>query len=152
SRLHPDRMALEVEELRRRDTLSYGALSLARAARTLVAETLRPAPFSLWRAAARVTAPSLVLFGAGDRLVDPRLAVRAARTFRRARVLVLPEAGHIAQMECPDVIAGLFRETAAQAGTEAAAAQAGTGLADTGLADTGPAANGNAGRGRPVDA
>jgi len=133
SRLHPDRLALEVEELRRRDTLSYAALSLARAARTLVAETLRPAPFSLWRAAARVTAPSLVLFGASDRLVDPRLAARAARTFRRARVLVLPEAGHIAQLECPVVVAGLFRETAAQADEEAAA-------------------DGNAGRGRPVDA
>ena len=133
SRLHPDRLALEVEELRRRATLSYGPLSLARAARTLVAETLRPAPFSLWRAAARVTAPALVLFGASDRLVDPRLAARAARTFRRARVLVLPEAGHIAQMECPGVIAALFRELAGQAAGE-------------------QAADGNAGRGRPVDA
>ena len=72
--IHPDRFALQVEALRRRDALSYDAASLVGAARTLVTETLRPSPFSLWRAAARVTAPSLVLFGRDDRLVHPRLA------------------------------------------------------------------------------
>ena len=115
SRLHPERFALEVEALRWRDGLSYDATSLARAARTLVAETLRPAPFSLWRAAARVTAPSLVLFGEEDRLVNPRLAARASRTFRHARVAVLPEAGHIAQIEWPEVVAALFREMVTEA-------------------------------------
>ena len=108
--MHPDRFALEVEALRRRDELSYEATSLARAARTLVPETLRPRPFSLWRAAGRVTAPSLVLFGSHDRLVNPRLAARAARTFRDARVEVLPETGHLAQMERPGLVAALFRE------------------------------------------
>src|SRR6202000_3271909 len=53
SRLHPDRLAFEVEALRRRDALSYDAASLVGAARTLVLETLRPSPFSLWRAAGR---------------------------------------------------------------------------------------------------
>jgi pimeloyl-ACP methyl ester carboxylesterase len=110
ARLHPDRFALEVEALRRRDELSYDATSLARAARTLVLETFRPGPFSLWRAARRVTAPSLVLFGSHDRLVDPRLAARAAGTFRDARVEVLPETGHLAQMESPGLVAALFRE------------------------------------------
>ena len=110
ARLHPDRFALEVEALRRRDALSYEATSLARAARTLVPETLRPRPFSLWRAASQVTAPSLVLFGGHDRLVDPRLAARAASTFRDARVEVLPQTGHLAQMECPGLVAALFRE------------------------------------------
>ncbi len=112
--VHPDRFALEVEALRRRDALSYDAASLVGAARTLVAETLRPSPFSLWRAAAQVTAPSLVLFGRDDRLVHPRLAERAARAFRDARVRVLPEAGHLAQMECPGVVAALFREMVAE--------------------------------------
>jgi pimeloyl-ACP methyl ester carboxylesterase len=110
ARLHPDRFVLEVEALRRRDALNYEATSLARAARTLVIETFRPGPFSLWRAASRVRAPSLVLFGSRDRLVDPRLAARAASTFRDARVEVLPETGHIAQMECPALVAALFRE------------------------------------------
>ncbi len=114
SRVHPDRFALEVEALRRRDTLSHDAASLVGAARTLVTETLRPSPFSLWRAAAQVTAPSLVLFGRDDRLVHPRLAERAARVFKDARVRVLPETGHLAQMERPGLVAALFREMVAE--------------------------------------
>ncbi len=110
SRLHPDRFAAEIEALRRRDGLSYEAASLVGAARTLVGETLRPAPLSLWRAAGRVTAPCLVLFGQDDRLVHPRLAARAARDFRDARVRVLPATGHLAQMERPGLVAALFRE------------------------------------------
>jgi len=114
SRLHPDRFAAEVDALRRRDALSHEPASLVGAARTLVGETLRPAPFSLWRAAGRVTAPCLILFGAGDRLVHPRLAARAARVFRDARVHVLPDTGHLAQMERPGVVAALFREMVAE--------------------------------------
>jgi pimeloyl-ACP methyl ester carboxylesterase len=108
--IHPDRFELEVEALRQRDGLSHGARTLACAARTLVAETLRPRPFSLWDAAQRVTARSLVLYGSHDQLVNPRLAARAVRAFRNARVVVLPRTGHIAQMECPRVVAALFRE------------------------------------------
>jgi pimeloyl-ACP methyl ester carboxylesterase len=108
--VHPERFELEVEALRRRDVLGDDARSLTRAARTLVAETLRPRPFSLWDAAQRVTARSLVLYGSHDRLVNPRFAARAIRAFRNARVLVLPQTGHIAQMEHPRVVAALFRE------------------------------------------
>jgi pimeloyl-ACP methyl ester carboxylesterase len=109
-RLHQDRFALEIAELRRRDGLSYGVRSLTRAARTLTAETLRPRRLSLWRAAERLRVPALVLFGSHDRLVSPRLAGPAARAFRNARVVVLPESGHIAQMEHPAAVARLFRE------------------------------------------
>jgi pimeloyl-ACP methyl ester carboxylesterase len=126
ARLHPDRFALEVEALRRRDELSYEATSLARAARTLVLETFRPGTCSLWRAARRVTAPSLVLFGSHDRLVDPRLAARAAGTFRDARVEVLPETGHLAQMECPGLVAALFREMVGETRARGAASSEAT--------------------------
>ena len=114
SRLHPDRFAAEVEALRRRDALSHEPASLVGAARTLVVETLRPAPLSLWRAAGRVTAPCLVLFGQHDRLVHPRLADRATRVFRDARVLVLADTGHLGQMERPGLVAALFREMVAE--------------------------------------
>ena len=79
SRLHPDRFAAEVDALRRRDALSHEPASLVGAARTLVGETLRPAPFSLWRAAERVTAPCLVLFGAAT-----AWCIRGWRTVRPA--------------------------------------------------------------------
>ena len=114
--LHPDRFAQEVAALRRRDELGYGVASLVGAARTLVAETLAPRPLSLWRAAERVEAPTLVLFGSHDRLVSPALAVPAARTFKNAQVEVLPRIGHIGQMERPDLVAARFREMVDKAG------------------------------------
>jgi pimeloyl-ACP methyl ester carboxylesterase len=115
--VHPVRVALSVEELKRRDGLDYDPMSTARAARTLVAETLRPRRFSLWRDAERVRMPALVLFGTHDKLVSPSLADRAARTFPNARVIVLPETGHLGQMEHPVTVASLFREMVAKTRT-----------------------------------
>ena len=110
SAMHPDRFKLDVTELRRRDELGYSATTLSRAARTIVAENLRPRRYSLWRAARRITVPTLVTFGSHDKLVNPRLAVPAQRAFRDGTVLVLSRTGHVAQMERPGLVAELFRE------------------------------------------
>ena len=98
-----------------------------------MAESLRPRRYSLWGAAERITVPALVTFGSDDKLVNPGLAVRARRVFRDATVMVLPETGHVAQMEHPQLLAGLFREMVdrTRAGGDAA---------------------GNSGRHDPVDA
>jgi pimeloyl-ACP methyl ester carboxylesterase len=111
--LGADEFALEVADLRERDRLGHDAAVIVGAARTLVGETLRPRRFSLWRAAERVTAPALVMFGSHDLLVSPRLAATAARAFPDARVRVLPLTGHIAQMERPALVAAQFREMVA---------------------------------------
>lgn len=108
--LHPERFAQEVASLRRRDELGHDPATLVGAARTLVAETLSPRRLSLWRAAERVGAPTLVLFGSHDQLVSPALAVPAARAFKNAQIEVLPHIGHIGQMERPDLVAARFRE------------------------------------------
>jgi len=108
--VHRERFLHDVAELKRRDELPYSATSLSRAARTIVAETLRPRPYSLWRAAQRITVPTLVTFGSHDRLVNPRLAGPAQRAFRDGTVLVLSRTGHVAQMERPRLVADLFRE------------------------------------------
>ena len=96
------RFAAEVAELTRRDTLPYPTAALVGSIRTLTAEFFRT---RAWRDAARITAPSLVIYGRHDRLVDPRMAGRAARAFRDARILVLPRAGHLAHMEHPAQVA-----------------------------------------------
>jgi pimeloyl-ACP methyl ester carboxylesterase len=111
--VHPDRFSLEVAELKRKDSLGYAHLTLSRAARTIVAEHLRPRRYSLWRAAEQIPVPVLILFGSHDRLVNPRLAAPAARAFRTASVLVLPRTGHVAQMEHPALVAARFREMVA---------------------------------------
>ena len=114
STVHPARLALTLEEVSRRDGLPYEAVSVTRAARTLVIETFRPTRFSLWHDAERVKAPALVLFGSHDRLVSPDLAGKAARAFPGACVMVLPHTGHLGQMEHPETVASLFREMVAQ--------------------------------------
>ena len=108
--MHRERFLLDVAELKRRDGLGYNAATLSRAARTIVAENLRPRRYSLWGAANRITAPTLVTFGTHDKLVNPRLAAHARRAFRDATVTVLPRTGHVAQMERPALVAELFRE------------------------------------------
>ena len=99
------RFATEVAELTRRDELGYAATALVGSVRTLTAEFLRKGRHAAWRDAARVTAPTLVIYGQHDRLVDPRAAGRAAHAFRDARIVVLPRTGHVAQMERPDLVA-----------------------------------------------
>ena len=59
---------------------------------------------SLWAVAARVRVPTLVVWGARDRLVAPRLAARTTRVLR-GRLLMLPEVGHVAQIEAPEAVA-----------------------------------------------
>jgi len=74
-----------------------------------VAEYVRLGRNTLWRDAARVSAPTLVIYGSHDKIVDPRMAGRAARSYPRSRVVVLPRTGHVAQMERPEAVAAEFR-------------------------------------------
>jgi len=94
-----------VAELTRRDELGHAAAVLVGSVRTLTAEFVRRGRHSAWRDAARVTAPTLVIYGSRDRLVDARMAGRAAHQFADARVVVLPRTGHVAHMEQPDAVA-----------------------------------------------
>jgi pimeloyl-ACP methyl ester carboxylesterase len=73
--------------------------------RGLMTSYLRRGPVSFTAAAAGVRAPTLVIWGTRDRLVDVRLARRAAASYRDSRLLVLPECGHVAQMEDPEATA-----------------------------------------------
>ena len=97
------RFAAEVTELSRRDTLDYADAALLGSIRALTAEAFRR---RAWRDAARITAPALVIYGRHDRLVDPRMAGRAAHAFGGARIVVLPRTGHVAHMEHPAQVAG----------------------------------------------
>jgi pimeloyl-ACP methyl ester carboxylesterase len=104
-RVHPHRLEDAVAELRRRDGLPYAGPALVASARALVNEYFRRGADNLWRQAAQVTAPTLVVHGRHDRLVDPRMAVRAGRTFPDVRLVLLPHAAHVAQMEYPALVA-----------------------------------------------
>ncbi|HEY2078778.1 MAG TPA: alpha/beta hydrolase [Streptosporangiaceae bacterium] len=105
SRFLPERRAEAIAEVSRRDRLSYSVEALLGSTRALVAEYTRPGPTSLWQDAAKVTAPTLLIHGSHDRLVNPAMAGRAARTFRNCRAVVLPMIGHVAMMERPELVA-----------------------------------------------
>ncbi|GII66578.1 alpha/beta hydrolase [Sphaerisporangium krabiense] len=104
-RVHPARLEDAVVEQRRRDALPWAGSALIYSARALVNEYFRRGEDNLWRLAARVTAPTLVVHGRHDRLVDPRMAARAGRTFPDVRLVLIPDAGHVAQMEYPTLVA-----------------------------------------------
>jgi pimeloyl-ACP methyl ester carboxylesterase len=64
-----------------------------------------PGPNSQWRVAARICAPTLVITGRQDRLVDVRVAPAVAKLIPDSRLMVLDRVGHVAQMERPDMVA-----------------------------------------------
>ena len=99
------RFSAEVAELTRRDTLDYAIAALVGSVRALTTEFGRKGRHSAWRDAARITAPSLIIYGSHDRVVDPRNAGRAAHAFNNAKIVVLPGTGHVAQMERPGLVA-----------------------------------------------
>jgi pimeloyl-ACP methyl ester carboxylesterase len=110
SRVPPQRFEEAVAEASRRARLDYESDAMLATLRALIAAYLRRGPTTLWNAAARVQAPTLLIYGLRDKLVDPKTSARAGRTFPRSQLLVLPGSGHVAQMEHPDVVAAAVRK------------------------------------------
>jgi pimeloyl-ACP methyl ester carboxylesterase len=127
SQVPAQRLREAAEEVRRRAALTYAEAAFTASLRGLVGSYLERGRASLWRQAAQVQAPTLLIWGSLDRLVDVALAPRAAAAFRDSRLLVLPGVGHVAQLERPEVVAraflGMREELDARSG-EGAAAQA----------------------------
>ncbi len=108
SSIPPQRMAEAVAEVRRRNGLAHTTDAFTLSLRALASSYLARGPKAVWSRVATVQAPTLLLWGALDRLVDVGLAPRAARTFPDARLLVLDNVGHVAQMERPEIVARAF--------------------------------------------
>jgi pimeloyl-ACP methyl ester carboxylesterase len=129
TRVTDQRRAEAIEEVRLRYTVDHYARAYLGTLRGLVSSFLRaylPGENSLWRVAARITAPTLVIGGTTDKLVDVRVPAQVARMIPDSRLLTLHGVGHVPQMEDPRTvaraIAGLLDETAStgrQAGTAA---------------------------------
>jgi pimeloyl-ACP methyl ester carboxylesterase len=126
SRVSDDAVAAAIEEAIRRDGLDYAALVVRESLRGLLRTYVDPrAARAVWVAAARVQAPTLLVYGRRDRLVDPGTARRASGSFARSRLLTLPASGHVAMMENPDVVARAVRELVDAAGREQTGARIG---------------------------
>lgn len=110
-----ERMRLAIEEAREREAMPWAGHATGQATGAIFRDWLAPrggSPWgkppwgsSLWATARRVQAPTLVVWGDRDRVISPRLGPRTALALPHARLLVLPRAGHAAQMERPEDVA-----------------------------------------------
>jgi pimeloyl-ACP methyl ester carboxylesterase len=108
SRVSPQRRAEATEEIKLRYTVAHYPKAYLGTLRGLVSSFLRaylPVADSQWRLAARITAPTLVIGGLTDKLVDPRVPAAVAKAIPDSRLLILPGVGHVAQMEVPRLVA-----------------------------------------------
>jgi pimeloyl-ACP methyl ester carboxylesterase len=127
----PQQRRLEaIEEARLRHEVPWYAEAYVGSLRGLVSSFLRaylPGEGSIWRSAARISAPTLVIAGRQDKLVDIRTAPQVARLIPDSRLMMLEGVGHVAQMEVPRSVAravfGLLDEVAAAGTTVAAQVQ-----------------------------
>ncbi|MEU4222325.1 alpha/beta hydrolase [Actinoplanes sp. NPDC026623] len=107
-KVNPQRRVEAIEEIKLRHTVEHYPRAYLGTLRGLVSSFLRaylPGVNSQWRLAARITAPTLVIGGLRDELVDPRVPVQVAKVIPDSRLLILPGVGHVAQMEVPRLVA-----------------------------------------------
>ncbi|GIJ75847.1 Pimeloyl-ACP methyl ester carboxylesterase [Micromonospora phaseoli] len=108
SRICDQRRQEALEEIRIRYQAEHYAAAYVRTFRGLVSTFLRsylPGSGSLWRLARTVSAPTLVIGGRQDRLIDVRVAPQTARVIPDSRLLMLDDVGHVAQLEVPRLVA-----------------------------------------------
>ena len=102
SRVPAERLEQAVQEMRDRADQPWADRALTRSMRGLITSYLKVGAANAWRAARSLTAPTLVVWGSKDRLVDPALAPRLADVVPDCRLLVLEGVGHVAMLEAPE--------------------------------------------------
>jgi pimeloyl-ACP methyl ester carboxylesterase len=108
TRASASRFEESVEEVLAREHLPYQTDSFLSSLRGLMRTFLDPSGNRPWKLAERVTCPVLVIYGRKDPLVDSRAAHRATKAFRNVHVMVLPDSGHVSQMEHPEIVAAAW--------------------------------------------
>jgi pimeloyl-ACP methyl ester carboxylesterase len=106
----PAERAAAATEYQRRVDLPYFWDVTVRSTRGIVNAYTLGGQHALWRQAERVLAPTLLVYGVRDKLVGVRMARRACRAFRDARLLTIPGSGHVAMMEHPFLVERAFRD------------------------------------------
>jgi pimeloyl-ACP methyl ester carboxylesterase len=110
ARVAPEDFAAAAEEYARRVKLPYFWDAMVRSTRGIVDAYTLGGQHALWRQAERVLAPTLLVYGGRDQLVAFRMAQRASAAFRDSRLLTLPDGGHVAMMEYPEIVASAVRD------------------------------------------
>lgn len=98
------RFAEAVAEVQERDSFTYNSEAFLRSLRGLLRTNADLGPNRPWKLAERVTAPTLGIYGRKDVLVTAKAAHRLTKKFPDAHVVVLPDTGHLAQVEHPEFV------------------------------------------------
>jgi len=109
--VNSQRRAEAIDEMRRRMAVPWNSQAYVQTFRAIVSSFVQaylPGSASLWRLAAQVTAPTLVIWGKQDKLLDVRMAPQVAQTIPDSRLLILDKVGHVAMMERPAATARAF--------------------------------------------
>jgi pimeloyl-ACP methyl ester carboxylesterase len=119
-RIDPDVVAAHVALAGRRNGFEGVDRDMLFSARSVVS-TAGARPGTRYRQAVRsVTAPALLIHGAQDRLVPVAASVAMARRRPDWQLVVLPDIGHLPQMEAPAATAEAIRQWLTGPGTRAA--------------------------------
>jgi pimeloyl-ACP methyl ester carboxylesterase len=133
TRVPPDLVAASVVLAEERAAVAGLDAAFLSAARSLLRVSARRARY--WAAMRAITAPVLLIHGEKDRLVSVRSAREAAARNPDWRFAVLPDVGHVPQLEAPDAVADLILDwldtegatAARQAAERAAGSRTGNG-------------------------
>ncbi|HEU5129605.1 MAG TPA: alpha/beta fold hydrolase [Glycomyces sp.] len=108
SLIHPQRRREAIAEARRRLAVPWHSSTYIRTYRGLMAsffQSFVPGTHSLWRLARQIQAPTLVVWGKQDRVIDVRQAPGTGAALADSRLLILNRVGHVAMMEQPWAVA-----------------------------------------------
>jgi len=119
SRYSPARLAQDVEELSERTGSQPWAGAALLAATRALARVQYVTGRGVWARMRTITAPTLVVWGAHDRLVAPDLAAYVAAAIPASCLLYAEHLGHVAMMEDPQLVARAFLALVEDAGTAA---------------------------------
>jgi len=98
----PDnRMAEAIADVTNRRGLPWAHEAMLLSLRGLVRSYVTPGAESPWRQMARITAPTTIIWGELDALVDVSNAPKVTAAISDSTLLVVPDVGHTAQLEDP---------------------------------------------------
>jgi pimeloyl-ACP methyl ester carboxylesterase len=105
SRVPAHRIDEAVEELAGRAGLDWRSRAFVAALRSIAGNYAQVGSRSMWARMRKITAPTLLVWGDQDRLVDVRVAERTRAAIAGSRLLIRPGVGHVAMMEDPQTTA-----------------------------------------------
>lgn len=110
TKVHEQRFLDAVYDANLRRHMPHTIEALAGSVRGILSGLVDRSDERPWNLLSQVQLPSLFVYGRHDKLVNSSTAFKITKSMPKARVVVLPKSGHVAQMEHPELVAEAWRE------------------------------------------